>query len=79
MRRVLDLPESELPERNEPKAWIRDKALEARIDRLKRVRDKFAKELKIDPAVLGARHILSAIATSGSLDVPAMRELALSV
>ena len=74
VRRVIELPENELPERNEPKPWIRDKALEARIERLKRVRDQHAKELKIDPAVLGARHILTAIATTGTLDVPAMRE-----
>jgi hypothetical protein len=38
------------------------------------VRDRYAKELKIDPAVLGARHILSAVATAGTLDAPNMRE-----
>jgi ribonuclease D len=74
VRRAVDLPEEELPEKGEPKAWIRDKALESRINRLKTVRDRYAKELKIDPAVMGARHILSAVATSGSLDVPTMRE-----
>lgn len=74
VRAVMELPEEQLPERSDPKPWIRDKALEARIDRLKKVRDHFAKELKIDPAVLGARHILSAVATSGNLDVPNMRE-----
>jgi ribonuclease D len=73
-RRALEIPEEELPEKNEPKAWIRDKALENRINRLKSVRDRYAKELKIDPAVLGARHILAAVATSGTLDVPNMRE-----
>jgi ribonuclease D len=74
VRRAMEIPEAELPEKGEPKAWIRDKAIEARINRLKTVRDRFAKELKIDPSVLGARHILAAIATSGNLDVPAMRE-----
>jgi ribonuclease D len=74
VRRAMEIPEAELPERNEPKAWIRDKSLEARINRLKAVRDRYARELKIDGSVLGARHILAAIATSGSLDVPAMRE-----
>ena len=72
--RALELPDDQLPEKAEPKAWIRDKALEARIERLKRVRDRVAKELKIDPSVLGARHILSAVATANSLDVPNMRE-----
>jgi ribonuclease D len=74
VKRVMEIPEEQLPEKNDPKPWIRDKALEARIERLKRVRDKFAKELKIDPSVLAARHILSGVATSGTLDVPAMRE-----
>lgn len=74
IRAVLELPESALPEKSEPKPWIRDKALEARIERLKKTRDRFAKELKIDPSVLAPRHILSAVATSGNLDVPAMRE-----
>lgn len=74
VQRGMEIAEAELPEKNEPKSWIRDKALETRIERLKRVRDRFSKELKIDPAVLGARHILAAIATSGTLDVPNMRE-----
>lgn len=73
IKRGLAVPESELPEPNERKAWMRDKALENRINQLKRVRDKVAAELKIDPGVLTPRHVLSAIATTGSLDVPAMR------
>ena len=74
VKKAMEIAEADLPEKNEPKPWIRDKALETRIERLKKVRDRFAKELKIDPSVLGARHILSAIATSGTLDVPNMRE-----
>lgn len=74
VRRAMEIPEAELPERNEPKPWIRDKQLEARINRLKTVRDKYARELKIDPSVLAARHILAGVATSGTLDVPTMRE-----
>ncbi|HEY0372389.1 MAG TPA: ribonuclease D [Thermoanaerobaculia bacterium] len=74
VKRAMEIAEAELPERNEPKTWIRDKALEARINRLKTVRDRFARELKIDGSVLGARHILTAVATAGSLDVPTMRE-----
>lgn len=74
VRRALEIPEEQLPERNEPRPWIRDKALENRINRLKAVRDRFAKELKIDGAVLGARHVLSAVAAAGTLDVPNMRE-----
>ena len=74
VKRGMEIPDAELPEKNEPKPWIRDKALEARIERLKRVRDRYAKELKIDSSVLGARHILASIATTGTLDVPNMRE-----
>jgi ribonuclease D len=74
VQRAMAVPEADLPPRNEPKAWIRDKALERRIDRLKRVRDKIAADLKIDPGVLAPRHVLTAVATTGSLDVPAMRE-----
>jgi ribonuclease D len=74
VKRALEIDEAELPEKNEPKPWIRDKALETRIERLKRVRDRYAKELKVDGSVLGARHILASIATAGTLDVPNMRE-----
>lgn len=78
MRRVaeaLALPEEKLPEKSDPRPWLRDKALESRVSRLKDVRDKKAKELKIDPGVLAPRHVLTAIATTGDLDqVPAMRE-----
>ena len=74
VRQGMALTEEELPEKGEPKPWIRDKQLEARINRLKSVRDKYAKELKVDPSVLGARHILAAVATAGTLDVPNMRE-----
>jgi len=74
VKRAMEIPEAELPERNEPRAWIRDRALESRIEKLKKIRDRFAAELKIDPAMLGARHVLTAVATTGTLDVPAMRE-----
>jgi len=74
VKSAMEIPETDLPERNEPKPWIRDKQLESRINRLKDVRDRHARELKIDPSILSARHILAAIATSGTLDVPNMRE-----
>ena len=53
---------------------LEKEALEARINKLKAARDKVVKELKIDAAVLAPRHILTAVAEAGSLDVPAMRE-----
>lgn len=74
VRGAMEIPEEQLPEKGEPKAWIRDKALENRTERLKKVRDRFARELKIDGSVLAPRHVLTAIAASGDLGVPAMRE-----
>lgn len=74
VRGVMALPEESLPEKNEGKSWVRDKALENRINSLKKVRDKVAAELKIDPGLLAPRHVLTAVATTGSLDdIPAMR------
>ncbi len=75
VREALALPEESLPEKGEPRAWMRDKGLESRIAKLKTVRDKKAKELKIDPGVLAPKHVLAAIATTRNLnEVPAMRE-----
>lgn len=74
VRRALEIPDAELPEKNEPKPWLRDKSLESRVDRMKRVRDRVAHDLKIEPSILAPRHVLTAIATSGTLEVPAMRE-----
>lgn len=77
LRRVSEamaLPEEMLPEKGDARPWLRDKALESRVSRLKDVRDKKAKELKIDPGVLAPRHVLIAIASSRDLEVPAMRE-----
>jgi ribonuclease D len=79
-REVLARPESEMPERNESKPWVRDRALEIRIDRLRKIRDRFARELAIEPAILAPRHVLSAIASMEPRSVeelsqvPAMRD-----
>jgi ribonuclease D len=71
---AMSLAESDLPERNEAKAWIRDRELENRINKLKKVRDATAAELKIDSGVLAPRHVLSAVAEKGTLDdIPALR------
>lgn len=71
---AMDVPEAELPERNEARPWIRDRELENRINKLKKVRDRVAAELKIDPGLLAPRHVLSAVASTGTLeDIPALR------
>jgi ribonuclease D len=80
VHRALGLPEAELPDRSETKPWIRDRALESRIDRLKKVRDQYARELKIEGSILAPRHVLSAVASIEARDIrqldeiPAMRE-----
>ena len=75
VKEAMALSEGALPEKGETKPWMRDKALEGRVSKLKDIRDKKAKELKIDPGVLAPRHVLTAIATTRNLDdVPAMRD-----
>jgi ribonuclease D len=80
VQQALAMPEEALPQRQESRPFYRDKVLEARVDRLKRVRDQVAKELAIDVSIVAPRHILTAVATLeprevGDLDqVPAMRE-----
>ncbi|HEV2721851.1 MAG TPA: ribonuclease D, partial [Thermoanaerobaculia bacterium] len=80
VREAMALPEEQLPERGESKPWLRDKELDARINALKKVRDKVAAELKIDPSVVAPRHVLAAVAalkpkSVSELDaIPAMRE-----
>jgi ribonuclease D len=74
VRKAMQLDESALPERGETRPWNRDKELEGRINRMKSARDRVAKELKIDASVLAPRHMLTAIAQSGTLDIPAMRD-----
>lgn len=56
------IPEGDLPEKNESKAWSRDKAIERRVEKLKKVRDEKARELKIESSVLAPKHVLTAIA-----------------
>ncbi len=74
VEQAMQIPEEQLPEKNEAKPWIRDRDLERQIDRMKKVRDTLARELKVDTAVLAPRHVLAAIAATGDLDqVPAMR------
>src|SRR5262249_3856655 len=79
VKESLALREDALPQKAESKPWMRDKALEARVNKLKEARAKGAggkvvKHVKVDPAVLAPRHVLAAVAEAGTLDVPAMRE-----
>lgn len=76
---AMAIPDEELPEKSESKTWLRDREMEARIDRMKKARDKIAKDLKVDASVLAPRHLLLSVAEAqphepADLDrVPVMR------
>ena len=77
VRSALELPEDALPGRTLQKAWNRDREVERRVEKMKAVRDRLAKELKIEASMLAPRHVLTAIASIDPPDlsqVPAMRE-----
>src|SRR2546429_1516377 len=62
VQRALALPESELPRVERAPRQARDPAVEARVERLKAVRNRAAAELALDPGVLCGRSILEAVA-----------------
>ncbi|MEA2236504.1 MAG: ribonuclease [Thermoanaerobaculia bacterium] len=79
VKEALAIPDEELPEKSESKTWLRDREMETRIDRMKKARDKIAKDLKVDASVLAPRHVLVSVAEAqpqepADLDrVPIMR------
>lgn len=85
IEKAMALTEDELPSRSEARPWMRDKELERKIEKLKKVRDRIAEDLKIDPSVLAPKHVLSAIAADSPKTVEdlshftAMREWQKSV
>ncbi|MEO8215761.1 MAG: ribonuclease D [Acidobacteriota bacterium] len=80
VREAAASPQSSWPEKSQPKEWIRDRALEKRTEKLKKVRDRIAAELKIDASILAPRHVLTAIASMQPADsdelssIPALRQ-----
>ncbi|MGH9457031.1 MAG: ribonuclease D [Thermoanaerobaculia bacterium] len=69
---VVSLSEEALPKKQPSKVWQRDKDLERRIERLKKVRDRVATDLKIDPAVLAPKHVLASVAALDPREVAAL-------
>ena len=63
VREAMALPEERLPERGESKPWLRDREIDGRVNALKKVRDRFAAELKIDSSIVAPRHVLAAVAS----------------
>src|SRR5439155_78474 len=64
VQRALALAESELPRVERAPRQARDPAVEARVERLKAVRNRAAAELALDPGVLCGRSILEAVAAA---------------
>ncbi|HXI13689.1 MAG TPA: ribonuclease D [Thermoanaerobaculia bacterium] len=62
MSKARGLDESELPARADSKGWVRDKNLERRLEKLKKVRDEVAESLKIEQSLLAPKHVLTSIA-----------------
>lgn len=65
--RALQAPERDLPRPEHPARQRRDPAAEARVERLKAVRNRVAAELGLDPGVLCGRSTLEAVARSEPL------------
>ena len=64
VRRGLEVPEAELPRFPKSQRWNKDKEFDARVVRLKGVRDEVARDLDLDPGVLCSRERLENIARS---------------
>jgi ribonuclease D len=64
VRRGVEVPEAELPRFPKSLRWNKDKEFDARVLRLKGVRDEVARALDLDPGVLCSRERLENIARS---------------
>jgi ribonuclease D len=68
VRKATALPESELPAVERGRRPPRNPDLEARIERLKAVRNRVATELGVDPGILCGRGTLEAVARAAPKD-----------
>jgi ribonuclease D len=69
VRRGVEVPEAELPRFPKSQRWNKDKEFDARVVRLKGVRDEVARALDLDPGVLCSRERLENIARSDAKTV----------
>jgi ribonuclease D len=72
---ALSMPEAELPQRGEGKKWKPDRELDRVVNRLKKVRDEVAQELRIDSSVLAPKHVLTAVAQAKPRTVDELRSI----
>jgi ribonuclease D len=75
VRRGLEVPEAELPRFPKSQRWNKDKEFDARVVRLKGVRDEVARALDLDPGVLCSRERLENIARSDAKTVAELEEV----
>ena len=76
VRDAVKSPEESWPEKTQPREWIRDRSVEKRTEKLKKVRDRIAGDLKIDGAILAPRHVLTAIASLKPAAIEELSEIA---
>jgi ribonuclease D len=76
--RGMEVPEAELPKFPRGQRWNKDRDFDARVARLKAVRDAAATRLELDPGVLCSRERLENVARSGASaveDLAAVQDL----
>ena len=69
VRRGVESPEADLPRFPKSQRWNKDREFDARVVRLKGVRDEVARALDLDPGVLCSRERLENIARNGAKSV----------
>jgi ribonuclease D len=75
VRRGMAVPEADLPRFPKTPRWDRDPDLDARVAKLKTVRDAAAARLNMDPGVLCSRDRLEIIARKRPATIDEMREI----
>ena len=75
VRRGLEVPEADLPRFPRAPRWDRDPDFDARVGRLRQVRDAAAARLSLDPGVLCSRERLELIARRRPTTVEALGEV----
>lgn len=75
VRRGLEVPEAELPKFPKAQRWNKDREFDARVVRLKGVRDEVARALDLDPGVLCSRERLENIARSTARTIEDLAEV----
>ena len=76
VRKAMALPESELPTVERGRRPPRNPDLDARIERLKAVRNRVATELGVDPGILCGRGTLEAVARAAPKDRAGLAQVA---